>query len=261
MTQNSLLGFLKKHYNKPVTVLGFFGIWQILVMIFRIKEYIVPSPISIFANLFLPELSLKYHWLKHIQTTVTEILIGFSTTALIAILIASIMNWSRLLNTIITPLIAFLNTLPKIALAPLLLVWFGYGVLPNAMIAVLVSFFPIVINTTTGLNDVEQDLLDLVRYLHASKWQVFIKIRIPNALPYIFAGLKISTTLCVVGAIVGEFVASERGLGYLIKDSQAAIDTPPMFASLILISTFGLCLFGLIQLSKSLLMRWDVTGR
>jgi NitT/TauT family transport system permease protein len=131
--------------------------------------------------------------------------------------------------------------------------------LPNIMIAVLIGFFPVVINTAAGLNAVEEDLLDLVRYLHASTFQVFLKIRLPNSLPYIFSGFKISATLCVVGAIVGEFIASTQGLGYLIKSSQGTMDTPPMFASLILISALGLSFFGMISLIERWVMPWQGT--
>ena len=130
------------------------------------------------------------------------------------------------------------------------------GLLPNTLIAVLVAFFPVVINTATGLEAVDEDLLDLVRYLHASKLQLFIKIRIPNSLPYIFSGFKISATLCVVGSIVGEFIASDKGLGYLLKDAQAFIDTPTMFACLILISVIGVVFFSLISILERLVMPW-----
>jgi NitT/TauT family transport system permease protein len=150
-----------------------------------------------------------------------------------------------------------LNSLPKIALAPLFLIWLGYGFAANVTIAILVAFFPVVLNTTTGLDAVDEDLLDLVRYLHASKLQVFLKIRIPMSLPYVLSGLKISATLSVVGAIVGEFVASSEGLGFLIKDSQAMMNTPPMFASLILISAIGLGLFASIAVVERVFMPWN----
>ena len=142
----------------------------------------------------------------------------------------------------------------EIALAPLFLLWFGYGILPNTLIAVLIAFFPVIINTAAGLNAVDDDLLDLVRYLHGSKWQVFTKIRIPNALPYMFAGFMMSATLCVVGAIVGEFIASSRGLGFVIQSAQALIDTPTMFASLLVIAALGLSLFGAIVLVERLVV-------
>jgi len=245
------------HYRKVLALLGFLSIWQILVMIFKVKAYILPSPLTILTYLLVPELAANYHWLRHIQTTLGEIVISFSVTALVGVFVAIVMTWSNFMKQIITPIIALFNSLPKIALAPLFLLWFGFGIIPNIMIAFLIAFFPVVINTAAGLNAVEEDLLDLVRYLHASKWQVYMKIRLPNSLPYIFSGLKISTTLCVVGAIVGEFIASTQGLGYLIKSSQGLMDTPPMFASLMLISLLGLCFFGFISLLERWVMPWQ----
>jgi NitT/TauT family transport system permease protein len=158
------------------------------------------------------------------------------------------------LRRLITPLLTLFNSLPKIALAPLFLLWFGYGILPNTLIAVLIAFFPVVINTAAGLAAIDDDLLDLVRYLGGTKWQVFTKIRIPNALPYMFAGFKMSATLCVVGAIVGEFIASTRGLGYVIQSAQAMIDTPTMFASLLVIAVLGLTLFGAVGVVERLVV-------
>ena len=241
----------------PLTLIGFILAWQLVVSVFQIKEYIVPSPLTTFAHLLDPRIAGEYHWLRHLTATLAEILLSFLATAAAGILVAILVTWSVLLNRLITPIIALFNSLPKIALAPLFLLWFGYGVVPNILIAVLIAFFPVVINTATGLNAVDGDLLDLVRYLHARKWQVFLKIRIPNSLPYIFSGFKISSTLCVVGAIVGEFIASERGLGYLLKDAQAMIDTPTMFAALILISVLGLSLFGAIALLERAVMPWQ----
>jgi NitT/TauT family transport system permease protein len=248
---------VKNHYEKLLAMLGFLIVWQLVVMIFGIKEFILPSPITTFSYLFVPELASQYDWFTHIETTLVEILIGFSVTALVGIFIAVLMTWSRFLRQIIMPILTLFNSLPKIALAPLFLLWFGYGIIPNVMIAFLISFFPIVINTAVGLNAVEEDLLDLVRYLHASKWQVFAKIQFPNSLPYIFSGFKISATLCVVGVIVGEFIASTRGLGFLIKSAQGLMDTPPMFASLILISILGLSFFGFISLLERWVMPWQ----
>lgn len=250
---------ISKHYKKAVTLLGFLFLWQVVVMTFQVKEFILPSPLTVFAHLLVPKLAANYHWLRHIRTTLVEILISFSFTALAGVFVAIAITWSKVLRQMITPIITLFNSLPKIALAPLFLLWFGFGIVPNVLIAFLIAFFPVVINTAAGLNAVEEDLLDLVRYLHATKWQIYLKIKLPNSLPYIFSGLKISTTLCVVGAIVGEFVASTQGLGYLIKSSQGVMDTPPMFASLILISALGLCFFGFISLLERWVMPWQVT--
>lgn len=230
--------------------------WQVALMVLGIKEFIIPSPLKTLAHIFQPELAAKYQWPLHIQATLTEIALSFLITAVTGNLVALLISWSRALKALITPIIVFFNSLPKIALAPLFLLWFGYGLLPNTLIAVLVAFFPIVINTSTGLEQVDEDLLDLVRYLGASKGQIFVKIRIPNALPYIFSGFKISATMCVVGSIVGEFIASDKGLGYLLKDAQAFIDTPTMFACLLLISLLGILFFGALSLLESKVLYW-----
>lgn len=253
----NLGAIVRNHLTKLLAMLGFLIVWQLVVMVLGIKEFILPSPITTFSYLFVPKLASQYDWFTHIETTLVEILIGFTVTAFVGIFLAVVITWSRFLRQIIMPIITLFNSLPKIALAPLFLLWFGYGIIPNVMIAFLISFFPIVINTAAGLNAVEEDLLDLVRYLHASKWQVFVKIRLPNSLPYIFSGFKISATLCVVGVIVGEFIASTQGLGFLLKSAQGLMDTPPMFASLILISLLGFSFFGFISLLERWVMPWQ----
>ena len=177
-------------------------------------------------------------------------------TSCVGIAIAIIMTWSKLMNDLMLPVFVFINSLPTIAVAPIITLWFGYGLFTNVFIAFLISFFPVVINVAVGLNEIDEDLLDLVRYLHASKWQIFIKIRIPNSLPYLFTGLKICSTMCVVGAIVGEFIASDRGLGYIIINSQFTMDTPPIFGSLIMISVIGVVLAWLVSYVEKISMPW-----
>jgi NitT/TauT family transport system permease protein len=225
-------------------------------MAFRIPEFILPSPVTALAHLFVRQSDAFYNWKLQIGTTLMEVVIAFAVTAAAGILLAILISWSRWLRELIMPFFVFVNSLPIIAIAPIILLWFGYGLATNILIAFLVSFFPVVINTITGLAEVEEDLLDLVRYLHASKAQVFLKIRIPNSLPYIFSGLKICATMTVVGAIVGEFVASDRGLGYIIINSQYTMDTPPIFAALIVVSVVGVGLFGLVSVIERAAMPW-----
>jgi NitT/TauT family transport system permease protein len=247
---------VKRNYQTPLVILAFFLIWQFSVVIFNVREFILPSPLSALEHLLLPQPDANYNWAVHISATLYAVLISFVATSMIGIAIAITMAWSKLINDLVLPLFIFINSLPIIAIAPIILLWFGYGMLTNVLIAFLVSFFPVVINSATGLNEVDKELLDLVRYLHASKWQVFTKIQFPNALPYIFTGLKICSTMCVVGAIVGEFIASDRGLGYIIINSQFTMDTPPIFASLILVSLMGFVLFGLVSAVEKILMPW-----
>ena len=253
----TLAALARRHYAKLLALAVFLLLWQMLVSVFGVKPFIIPSPQKTFAALLDPAIAPRYNWLEHVGATVSAVVISFCVTAASGVLVALLITWSPTWRKVITPVLTLLNSLPKIAFAPLFLIWLGYGLVPNIVIAVLIAFFPVIINTATGLNAIDQDLLDLVAYLHASKAQVFLRIRIPNSLPYIFSGFKISSTLCVVGTIVGEFVASQRGLGYLLKDSQAMIDTPPMFASLILISVFGLGLFGGVSALSRLAMPWQ----
>ena len=252
--------WLKNFLPKLLYFFIFLGIWHAVVVLFKIKIFILPSPIRVFQIIFNPQLAAKYNWLKHIQATFTEVGLSFLATVAVALSLALLITWSKVISQLLMPIITMFNSLPKVALAPVFLLWFGYGLLPNIMIAILVAFFPLVINTVTGLKAVDNDLLDLVTYLNASKLQVFVKIRIPNSLPFVFAGLKISATMCVVGAIVGEFIASEKGLGFLIRDSQAFIDMPAMMACLIMLSTMGYLLFSLIILLEKIFTPWNTAG-
>jgi NitT/TauT family transport system permease protein len=255
--ERSVKSWVLKNIPRVLYFFGFLCVWQLLVVVFRIKEFIIPSPIRVFEHLFNLRPNRHYDWFKHIQATVLEVAVSFVVTAVIGIIMAISISWSKLLSKIFMPLIILFNSLPKIALAPLFLLWFGYGFIPNVFMAFLVAFFPVVINSTVGLNAVEDDLLNLVKYLNASKFQIFIKIRIPNSLPYFFAGIKISATMCVVGSIVGEFLASEKGLGYQLRDAQAFIDTPTMFACLLLLSVIGSTFFSCIQFIEKISMPWN----
>lgn len=248
---------LRKHAETPLTLLVLLALWQLAVMVFEVPEYILPSPISVFQHLLLPQPDANYNWSRHISATVTEVLIAFVVTAIVGFVIAVILTWSRTVRELSMPALIFMNSLPIIAVAPILVLWFGYGLGTNVLIGFLVAFFPLVINVSQGLSRVEEDLLDLVRYMNASKWQVFVKIRFPKSLPYLFSGLKICSTMVVVGAIVGEFIASDRGLGYIIINSQYTMDTPPIFAALIVVSALGVGLFGLVTLAERLLMPWN----
>jgi NitT/TauT family transport system permease protein len=252
---------IKTHYQTPLTLISFFILWQVAVMLFSVREFILPSPLTAILRLLVPQPNANYHWLVHIQATLIEVFLSFIVTAAVGILIAVLISWSKRIRDLLLPFFVFVNSLPIIAVAPIFLLWMGYGIATNILIAFLVSFFPIVINTATGMGEVDEDLLDLVRYLKANQWQIFIKIRFPNALPYIFSGLKISSTMCVVGAIVGEFLASDKGLGYIIINSQFSLDTPAIFAALILVSLIGFLLFGLVSLIENLLMPWYDPGK
>lgn len=228
-------------------------IWHFGVVLLGIKEFILPTPWAAVKTLFDP----KYRWSFNFAATFYEVVGGFILSAVVGVVLGVAIVWSEWLKRTILPFLVFVNTLPKIAVAPLFLVWFGYGILPNILIVILISFFPMVINTATGLVAVEEDLLDLVSYLHATKWQKLRLVQLPNSLPYVFSGLKITSTTAVVGAIVGEFIASDKGLGSVIISSQTTLSTPAIFGSLILITIIGMGLFWGVEVLERVLMPWE----
>jgi len=228
-------------------------VWHFGVVLFGLKEFILPTPVAAIQTLFQG----KFRWPMNFMATFYEVVGGFLVSGLVGVILGVAVVWSEWLKRTILPFLVFLNSLPKIAVAPLFMIWFGYGIVPNILIVFLISFFPVVINTATGLVAVEDDLLDLVNYLHATKWQKMKKIQLPNSLPYIFSGLKIAATTAVTGAIVGEFVASDKGLGSIIISSQTTLATPVIFGSLILITLIGMALFGFVGMMERLLMPWE----
>lgn len=256
-----ILRNLKSNYQTPLVIFLFFVVWELSVMAFRVPEFILPSPLTALEHLFFAQPDANYNWPLQLRATLYEVLISFVITSLVGIALAVVIAWSRTVHDLVLPVFIFINSLPIVAIAPIILLWFGYGLWTNILIAFLVSFFPVVINTATGLNAVEEELLDLVRYLHASKWQIFAKIRFPNALPYLFSGLKVCSTMCVVGAIVGEFIASDRGLGYIIINSQYTMDSPPIFSALIVVSVLGVALFGVVSFLEKASMPWYRRGQ
>ncbi len=231
-------------------------VWQMVVTVFGVREFILPSPAAVWDALTNGEIP----WGRHMLVTSLEVLGGFMLAACVGVLLGTAIAWSDVVSRALMPFLVFVNTLPKVAIAPLILVWFGYGIIPNLLIGAMIGFFSVVINTAAGLNQIEEDMLDLGRVFNAPKWRVFVKIRIPNAYPYILSALKITATSAVVGAILGEFVASQAGLGYVIITAQSSMDTPVAFASIVFVSVIGLSLFALVSLLARLLAPWAVDG-
>lgn len=246
----------QSYIETAVTLIALVALWQLIVLLFKLPEYILPAPATVFEYLFFPRANANYNWFRHTQATVIEVGVAFLVTAFMGTFISVAISWSRTVRELSMPGLIFLNSLPIVALAPIILLWFGYGLGTNILIGFLVAFFPLVINITKGLGQVEPDLVELVEYMGARKWQVYLKIRFPKALPYLFSGLKISSTMVVVGAIVGEFIASDRGLGFIIVNAQYTMDTPAIFGALILVSLLGAGLFGLVGFLEWLAMPW-----
>jgi NitT/TauT family transport system permease protein len=229
-------------------------VWQLLVDALHVPTFILPSPLATLATLS----SAKYAWVSNVAVTAVEILGGFALGAIVGVAFAVIFTWSPLVSLMLLPLFVTLNMVPKVALGPLVVVWFSYGIFPNILIAFSICFFPILLTTARGLSEVEPDLLDLVKSLRGSRWVLFRKIQLPGSLPYIFSGMKVGAILAVAGAIVGEFIASERGLGYLMIQVQSSLDTPAMVMAVVLLTLLGVALYGLVLAFERLFVVRDV---
>lgn len=228
------------------------ALWQAVVTWGGLRPYLLPSPASVLQAMFDPSID----WLGHIWVTGLAIVGAFLLAAISGVLLGTMIAWSPVISSALMPFLVFLNTLPKVAIAPMFLIWVGYGIVPNILMGALIGFFPVVINTAVGLSQIDHDMIDLGRVFNAPKWKVFAKIRIPNAYPYILSALKVTATSAVVGAIVGEFVASQTGLGYVIVTSQSSMNTALAFAALVYISIIGLLLFAAVGLMSRYLAPW-----
>jgi NitT/TauT family transport system permease protein len=245
--------FISRTTGQIGVFVAFFLIWEVLVDLLHIKPVILPAPSVIF-------LTIGKNWSLLAQQSVpTAIAIGagFLAAASFGFVIAVGIANSRWISELSYPFLIAAQVLPKVALAPLFLIWFGFGLTPKVVIAALIAFFPIVINTARGLSAVEPELIQYMRSLGAGWWTIFRKISLPWALPYVFAAFKIAITLSVVGAVVGEFVASDTGLGYLINYANISLDTELMFAGIFVLSVLGVAFFLLIVVAERLIVSWQ----
>jgi NitT/TauT family transport system permease protein len=227
--------------------------WEAAVRIFAIPPFILPAPSKVLASLG----NENYHWLSNTGVTALEVFGGYALGLILGIALALLFITSRRLMLSVFPLLVTLNMIPKVALGPLVVVWFSYGIGPNILITFSLCFFPILLTTIRGLNETEPDLLNLVHALRGSRWQLFRYIQLPGSLPYLFSGMKVATILAVAGAIVGEFIASDKGLGYLMIQVQASLDTPAVFMAVLLITGLGVLLYLLVLLMERLFITQD----
>jgi NitT/TauT family transport system permease protein len=232
-------------------------LWDVTIRVFGIPAYQIPSPGDVAAVLKTewPEL-LRQSW----PTTYATIC-GFLLSAVFGIPVAMLIAGSKTVESYVYPLLVFSQSVPKIAIAPLFVVWFGFGIIPKVIAAFLLGFFPVVVSTVVGFKSVERDMLDLARSMKASRLETFMRISLPQALPSIFAGLKVSVTLAVVGAVVGEFVGSNSGIGYLLQIANGNFDLPLMFAALTVLSAIGVILFVAVDLVEHLMIPWHASHR
>ena len=236
-----------------VTILVALLVWMALVWALKMPDYILPYPLAVAKDLWAQGTFL----IGHMWVTLYSTLLGFAIAIIAGTFAAILIVSSKTMERAFMPLMVFAQTFPKIAIAPLFVIWFGFGIIPKVIVATLICFFPIIINTSVGLASVESDMVDLVRSMAATKWQIFTKVRIPNALPYFFSALKISITLALIGAIVGEFVASDEGLGYLILVYEANLMTSTLFAAMTVLVLMGAGLFYMIIGLENIFLPWQ----
>jgi NitT/TauT family transport system permease protein len=241
----------------PLTLLVIFALWEISVRVGEVPAYLVPPPSAIALRMFRDwKLLLEQTWV-----TTMEVLIGFGLSILISIPLAALLSQWRWLEQTLYPLLVASQTLPKVAIAPLLVVWFGFGLVPNTLITFLMCFFPIVVDSLIGFRSVPKEVLWLTKSTGASSWNTFFKVQIPAALPSIFGGIKVASTLAVVGAVVGEFVGADSGLGYQLIIANGTLDVQLSFAVLIVLSLLGIALFALVAFAERLLLPWHISQR
>jgi len=231
-------------------------VWQGYTRLLGVSRIVLPSPSDILmASIERYDLLLRETW-----PTVLESVAGFALAVAIGIPLAVVVASSRALSLMLYPILVATQSVPKVAIAPIILVWFGLGIESKLALAFLVAFFPIVVDTATGLQATPPGLIELARALRASRLQVFAKVRFPAALPFIFSGAKVAVTLAVIGAVIGEFVGSVSGLGNLLLTANSQLESALAWAALVWLSVVGILLFAAVALAQRLLMPWATAG-
>lgn len=233
-----------------ITMLGLV-LWEVCVRVFSVQEWLLPPVSQILRELIAdPPLFISNGWV-----TLREILVGFIVSTSFGFVMATGMFWSRLMERSVYPFLIASQTVPVFALAPLLIIWTGTGMTPKVVIVVLFTFFPITIGLMTGLRSVDADMIDMFRTLGATKWQMFVKLHLPSALPYLFAGLKVAAVVSVIGAVIGEWIGASEGLGWLIKTSGSRYQTDKVFAAIFTLSVMASMMFIFISLAQTRILR------
>jgi NitT/TauT family transport system permease protein len=235
-----------------LSIVAFLAIWEFLVRLLHVRPVTLPPPTAILSELF----SEGPWYLDHTMYTLLTTLGGFSLSVVIGVALAMLLVASRWFEHAFYPLIVALNSVPKVAIAPLFVIWLGTGLEPKIAIAFLIAVFAVIVEAVHGLRSVPQDVLDLGTVLKGSTLDFFLKVRLPGALPSILAGMKVAISLSLVGAIVGEFVASQRGLGYVILSAQGTFDTARVFAAVFMLALMGLGLYGALAWAERIATPW-----
>jgi NitT/TauT family transport system permease protein len=248
-------------YAEPVRLIlifsGFLLLWEIVVRLFSVPAYILPPPSQILIDLWARKDRIAVASLYTLQPMV----LGFLAAAVLGVALALCIAFSRRIEQVFYPLLVFLQIIPKIAIAPLFIIWFGFGLMPKILLVFLLSFFPVVVSAITAFRSVDADIMDLARSTGASAMRTFLKIQLPHALPTLFTGFKVAAALSATAAVVAEFVASDQGLGFLLLEYNGAMNTSMSFAIILVLSLLGLALYGVVELIERLSIPWHISHR
>ena len=254
------MSFLTRDFGlRLLFIAALIAVWEFLVKALDVPAYLLPAPSAVGMALYRGISSGLYQ--EHIGITMTETLLGFAVGTVLALLLGTAVALSRRFDYFLSPIIVMFQAMPKVALAPLIIVWFGLGLTSKVVNAALVCFFPLMINTIVGLRSAEEDRVSLMRSLSATPFQIFVMLRLPNAMPYIFAGLEIAMIFALIGAIVGEFVGAEAGLGMLIQSMNFSMDVAGQFSVLFILSIIGLVLNTIVLAVRRRVLFWDPSSK
>jgi len=240
-------------------VVAILALWEIGVRLFSIPAFILPTPSSVAVALWRGTASMLY--VEHLYTTVTEALLGFVVGSILALALGTVIALSRRVEYYVYPFVVMFQAMPKVALAPLIIVWFGLGLASKVAQAAFTAFFPLMVNTIAGLRSADEDRVALMRSLDASEMQIFTMLRVPGAMPFIMAGFEIAMVLSLIGAIVAEFVGAQKGLGMLIMSMTFTMDVAGQFSVLLILSVLGLILNAIIVGIRKRVLFWDISQK
>jgi NitT/TauT family transport system permease protein len=247
---------LRRRLLSIALIVGFFLAWELICLAFHVSDIIVPRPSQIFVTLWERKLAIWPHAFQTLYTT----LLGFALGIVLGVVIGVGIGSSRLAYDVANPLLVGFASIPKVAVVPILVLWFGSGTVPAVLTAMVTCLFPIVVNVATGLATTEPELEDFMRTLHATKLDRLINVGLPRTMPYFFASLKVAVTLAFVGAVISETVASNRGIGNLMMIASSNFDVPLVFAGLLILAVLGVVLYAFFSIIEARITGWATRG-
>jgi NitT/TauT family transport system permease protein len=248
-------GRLIRRFAWIFTLLGVIGLWQLVTALALVPAFLIPPPAAV-AERFYATLASGRLWV-HTSTTLYEVVVGLAGGLTIGVVLGYLIARNRALEDVLSPIIVAFQSTPVVAYAPLLVIWFGSGMESKIITCALIVFFPMLMNTVVGIRNVPADLRDLMRVSRATPWQTLVKLELPAAMPVLLTGLKTSATLAVIGAVVGEFIVANAGLGFMIVQARATFDTPLVFVGVMMLAAMAGSMYGLVSLLERRLLAWQ----